>query len=301
MTGKQARELLGLSDAHLSWYVNQGDLTCYQKVVGRSPHRFDPQEVRSLKIKRERLARIQATNKEFREWHAQRCGKRPSPPRKTDALTEKDLRPDEREIGEWITARQAAALLEVDIARVSQLRQHTRLYRERCPVKKGSKWKVFQFRRADVLTLRDDPDDQRGRLRYRTHCAPEAAIKRETRDCLHTEVSLLHGDTPDSTSRILLQRQIEMTNAQIDRLRLRTLRFDRRRNQNRQGRQSLMHCDRRRFGKAISGELILPFCSHVFRTRSGFDLVPQVRRDEMREMTDIRRGNNHLRPGNGKG
>ena len=106
LTGKEVMKFLTINNTALSWYVNHGDLTSYQSVPGRSPHRFDPYEVRILKHKRERLKRIRQTNIQFRANEARISGKPvPRPPR-TDALHASDLLPFEHHMGTWITVRE---------------------------------------------------------------------------------------------------------------------------------------------------------------------------------------------------
>ncbi len=198
LTAKEARRMLSTSLHQLSVFVNGGELTCYQRVVGRSPHLFDPLEVRILRRKRERLKRLRADSFDYQRWHAERCGKLPPPPKHSVRVTEKDLEPYERVMGEWLTARQVSVLLEVCLTDVYVLRNRLRLYGEkRREDPKGTKRKVLLFRKRDVLALMEDPMYRKGRAMYEAHISPKAAaIMRETRDCLHTEVSILHWDTP---------------------------------------------------------------------------------------------------------
>ena len=206
MTSKQVQEFLGTSSSMLTIYVNQRHLTSYQKVPGRSPHRFDPYEVRVLRNRRERLARIRMTNREFRENDASRCDKVCVPP-KLDlrALSLNSLKPHERQMDTWVTIRQAAALLEVCTDAVFKLRTRGRLYGEkRLFENEPRKRKQWFFRKREVLALREDPEYQKGRERFRKYCVPLARrLKAETAYIRHTEPSSLDWEALGSQWRVI--------------------------------------------------------------------------------------------------
>ena len=206
MTAKQAREFLGTSLSLLTIYVNQRHLTSYQKVPGRSPHRFDPYEVRVLRNRRERLARIRVTNREFRENDARQCGKVYVPyKRDLRALSLNSLKPHEQQMDAWITTRQVAALLEVCANTVFRLRTRGRLYGEkRSSETTPRKRKLWFFRKREVLALREDPEYQKGRERFRRYCVPLARrLKAETAFVRHTESSSLDWEALGSQWRVI--------------------------------------------------------------------------------------------------
>ena len=206
LSGNQARAILGISRQQLSTYVNNRDLTCYQTIPGRSHHRFDPQEVRILKIKRERLKRVRASQTEYLDWYADACGK--TRKRRTDQRTlhESDLKPREREMGEWITARQAAALLGNTTAAVYGLRMRGYLYGEKRYIRRmKDRVRLTYFRYKDVLALRDDPEYQRGRAHHAAHCSPLARQRKaqNTRALSAPAVPPLDWETPGSHRTVL--------------------------------------------------------------------------------------------------
>ena len=205
LSGKEAMKFLTINNTALSWYVNHGDLTSYQSVPGRSPHRFDPYEVRILKHKRERLKRIRETNLQFRTNEARISGKPvPRPPR-TDALHASDLLPFEHHMGTWITVRQTASLLGVSVYTVYQIKDRGRLYGEKRQYESGlRKQKQWLFRKTDVLTLLNDPDYRKGREHYQEHCAPLSRHRKAEHSLtMHTPVSSLDWEDLGSQWRVI--------------------------------------------------------------------------------------------------
>ena len=181
-TGATCR-LLGIVAPTLSYFVGRGRLTIYRDGSGKSrKHWYLESEVEALRqariekeagreAKRQEKANApgpKVTQVSTREWKRKEQGR----------IDPGDLGEFERYLGEWLTARQAAMLLNLAETSVHNLRRNGRLtgYRREHIVLGRVQW---HYRKADVSALMEERKYFAHRARYENHCTAEAKAKKK--------------------------------------------------------------------------------------------------------------------------